>query len=256
MFGVVLVVAVAGGIWLLGFRNTTTPVSPDDVISSLTSATSTTTPASTATSLEPDTTVVPPAGAEAYVYTTTGYEQVDALGGARHDYPAETYVSRRPGGCGTIFRWDALAERFAESEICDGRLASERSFHRWFGQDDDELSECDGDNYWVPPDDTVISWSYTCTSPQSSSEYAVELQGIETLTIGGRSIDTYHLTVTSTTGNGRTTGTKTSDVWRALDGGLPVREAWIDDSTTESPIGPINYEERVDVRVASLEPLS
>ena len=58
-----------------------------------------------------------------FVYDTTGFESVDAFGGARHEYPARTTISMRTteDGC-TAFRWRPFRDRFWEWVTCGGRL--------------------------------------------------------------------------------------------------------------------------------------
>ena len=76
-----------------------------------------------------------------------GFEEIDALGGARHDYPTETFLTVQPGGCGTISRWTALAERWDSQELCAGSdgmvVASYDSFHQWFGRADLQQFSCE-----------------------------------------------------------------------------------------------------------------
>jgi len=49
-----------------------------------------------------------------YVYDTKGFEQTNALGGARHDYPAESTITVQHGGCGWTTRWQPLQERWEQ----------------------------------------------------------------------------------------------------------------------------------------------
>src|SRR5215204_2428395 len=78
-----------------------------------------------------------------FVYATTGFEGVDALGGARHEYPARTTISvRRDAGC-TVFRWRPFAERVHEWELCGHRLQRFTELHRFFGRDDRRTYLCD-----------------------------------------------------------------------------------------------------------------
>lgn len=43
-----------------------------------------------------------------YTYDTTGGEQIDALGGAKHSYPASTTITIWDDGCGQRMRWAPL----------------------------------------------------------------------------------------------------------------------------------------------------
>lgn len=41
-----------------------------------------------------------------YLYESSGFDSVDALTGARHDYPAQTTVTITTEGCGVRVRWE------------------------------------------------------------------------------------------------------------------------------------------------------
>jgi hypothetical protein len=56
--------------------------------------------------------VVPEPGV--YVYASRGFDSVDALTGARHDYPAQTTVTVTTEGCGVRVRWNTVRERWDE----------------------------------------------------------------------------------------------------------------------------------------------
>ncbi len=81
----------------------------------------TTLPATTEPVISSSTTVAPSfttAEPGVYRYTTVGEEHIDVLGGAQHDYPAETTITVTPSGCGVQFRWDLLRERYEEYHLC------------------------------------------------------------------------------------------------------------------------------------------
>ena len=85
-----------------------------------------------------DTTTPAPAAADrpgVFVYDTTGFESVDAFGGARHEYPARTTISQRTtaDGC-TAFRWRPFRDRFWEWVTCGERLVRFAELHRFFGR--------------------------------------------------------------------------------------------------------------------------
>ena len=113
-----VLVGLAGfAAWRLAFRDTTTPVSAEEVVQEAgertTSTVPTTAPPTTATpttgtTAAPATTATPvdgtgfdvgtaPGDPGLYVYATLGFEEIDALGGARHDYPSETFITIQPG---------------------------------------------------------------------------------------------------------------------------------------------------------------
>ena len=115
----------------------TTPTTA--VATSITAATSTTVaPLSAPPLVEPG----------IYRYKTTGSEQIDALGGTSHDYPAETTLTVVAGDCGVRVRWDALRERRDEWALCSspdgidlGPLGVQ--YHEFYNQPDEEAVSCD-----------------------------------------------------------------------------------------------------------------
>jgi len=78
--------------------------------------------------------------------------------------------------------------------------------------------------------------------------------GTETLTIGGRQVETVHLSV-RTRLDGKTRGTGRRELWLRSDG-LPVRWILTNESATPSPVGDVNYRERLELTLLSLEPRS
>ena len=120
------VLAATAVLFLVGNEETTV-VKPEEL-----AAPATTTSGSPAAAAADD-------GAVVYLYKTVGHEEIDALTGARHDYPDETYLTIRPGGCGQVFRWQAIEQRWTAWEVCDPELLSVAgvdSFHQWYGVDD------------------------------------------------------------------------------------------------------------------------
>ncbi|MFQ5558043.1 MAG: hypothetical protein ACE5GB_11120, partial [Acidimicrobiales bacterium] len=159
LLGVVVVLAVAAIVGFVVWRDTATPVSVSEAVETFRAD-----PPETSTRADDEARVaatapvrlggqqtdpapgdLPPSGV--YVYRTTGGEEVDALGGTRHDYPAETTITVRSGGCGAVHRWHALEERFEEWEVCrrDGTLVMPwfTAFHQFFGTDDRQEFTCD-----------------------------------------------------------------------------------------------------------------
>ncbi len=177
LFGglIVATLAVAAGIALLAFRDRARPVT-----------------AAYVADLSP--------GAELYVYDTTGFQEVTALGGARHDYPAETYVTATPGGCGTIVRWQALRERWWEREMCPGNPspAAYQDFNEWYGVPELGVFGCRLAG-GAPSYETGSSWSTECTSSDTAEVFRFLVTGTETIVVGGQQVDTVHVRIVSET---------------------------------------------------------
>ena len=100
-------VVAAAGVVLFVFRDRADPVQREDVAATLVTGGGR------------------PGDFGLYLYATTGFETTDALAGSRHEYPAQTYMTIQPGGCGTQVRWQALDQRWDEYDFCpDGSLAA------------------------------------------------------------------------------------------------------------------------------------
>ena len=100
-----------------------------------------------------------------YVYTTTGGDSVDALGGVSHDYPASTTITVTLADCGVLQRWDVAAERWEAWQRCltDGEVAETRrtTYDEFFGIGQTDTYECVGEARPVDAS-SAMSWSRTC----------------------------------------------------------------------------------------------
>lgn len=177
-----------------------------------------------------DTTPAPAAagGPGVYVYDTTGFESVDAFGGARHEYPARTTISVRTteGGC-RVFRWRPFAERFWEWETCGSRLRRFAELHRFFGRDDRRTYLCD--------ERSSLRAGWRCTAQGTTETGSVRLSG-----------PARALVLTELAGN--TTGEGLRDFWMRPDG-VPRRLVVENKSTTPSFLGDVHYRERYVLRL-------
>lgn len=213
-----------------------------------------------ATSTEAPPSAAPATGGTAgvmYVYETTGYEEIDALAGARHDYPSETFLTVQQEGCGEVFRWQAIEERWITWEVCD-RQALEvsvvESFHRWFGVDDAQRYECTPPASYLPPSPGAETWTFTCQASARTEETAAEVVGEETIVIGGGEVDALRVRFTSTL-TGESTGGSVIDRWFG-DDGLLLKEVSSTASASRSAIGTVNYTEEYAITLRSLEALT
>lgn len=185
-----------------------------------------------------------------YAYATSGYEEIDAFGGARHDYPDVSYATLTPISCGYSFRWQPLQERWIEFEHCgpDGAVTRTIEYHEWFGIPDSEVEECA-----VPRSITDASTGVVCVADASVETYDVEVIGSETLVVGGESVATVHLMRTSRLSDG-STGETSAEVWRMTGSPLIVRMILDSSSVTSSPIGEVRYTEHIEIELQHVLP--
>jgi len=236
--GLALVVVIGGAV-VLSFRDTATPTSEEDVVAGL------------------GTLVVgtEPGDPGLYTYRTSGFSTTDALGGGRHDYPPETYITLQPGGCGVLVRWIPLQERILEWEFCDDVPipSSWRDFHRWFGVAEDSTFRCDAVPERLP--ETGESWDAACSSDDTTKDDTWEVVGREDLQVGGRDVTTVHVQRRSDS-TGRTVGPLVSDAWYLEGTVLPVRMTLLSDTVTSSPIGDVEFHEEFTLELIGLTPES
>lgn len=195
-----------------------------------------------------------------YLYATSGSESVDLLGGATHAYPPRTTLTVTPAGCGVHLRWDLLAERREEWDLCvtpDGIEYQTMSsqYHEFFGQGEENLVECDRAVVLVPVE--PIEGTVTeprCTIRGESWSPRWELIGRDTRLVGGSEVDTVHLRLTVDDSDGFLEAT-TIDWW--LDEhGLPVEMRGSEDSTADSgAVGVLRYVETYQAALVSAEPM-
>jgi len=237
-----LLVAAALVLYFVVFRDTATPVESGDVEATLVTGAGR------------------PGDYGLYRYATTGYQTTDALAGGRHDYPAETYMTIQPGGCGTLVRWQALEERWEEWDYCpDNGLAGRQTFNEWFN-----ISNLD---HWVcspavptrgEPGDTgtgTCSRAATGNAEAAEDSLLYEVLGYEDLTVGGEQVETLHVRATST-GTGGTVMDRTIDIWFLPGTQLVVRQVVESTSVTQSRVGTVNTYEDYELNLISLVPSS
>jgi len=189
-----------------------------------------------------------------YVYDTAGFEEVSALGGGRHDYPPDTFLTVAAADCGVSMRWQALEERWEDHRFCDGMVTpiTYEVYNEWFGRVELGQFTCSEP---VPEPDLSpgATWEFECISPDTTEQVRYLVEGTETLEVGGETVDTVHLRIVSEA-QGKTLGTMQIDEWRMPDSWLPVRVIKVDDSVTESLIGDVTYHEEFTLTLRSLQP--
>lgn len=188
-----------------------------------------------------------------YRYWTTGFEQVNALSGGRHEYPSETFMTITLSECGPVVRWDALAERWIDWEHCGSNLAVTVSstYHEWFGIPDLEEEICvDPRPIAGAAGDLTVT---ICDTQGTFETYETTIVGQEVLEVGGVSIETTHLRRTSLLTSG-STGTAVVEVWRVSGTALIVRMEVSRSSVTPSAIGDVTYVEDFTLDLIGLIP--
>lgn len=194
-----------------------------------------------------------------YVYATSGGEEVDVLGGSRHDYPEETTIIVRHDGCGLVERWDAMEERWSERETCpspDGLLlARTTSYHEFFRQGDERTLRCDPGTFARPDtEEPGTTWTGACRSENTTAEITGRIVGAEMLEVAGRPVRTLHVRVDVRV-SGSQSGESHNDTWGDFETGLVVRERSTTDTRGREPVvGEVRYREAYELNLTSLQP--
>jgi hypothetical protein len=256
---VVVVAAVVTALYLLRWRRdtTTTVVGVDQAVDDFRHTTSTTEGAARAsTSIATPAPLLPELPAPGvYRYTTVGGDQIDALGGAAHRYPATSTITVTASGCGVSQRWVAAEERSDEHVTCAVpgaiELVSFTAFHRFFGTDDLEPHQCLGE---PRPVDAApgTTWTVTCPSGDEVNVWTGTVLGREALAVGGAEVVVDHVLVAID--DGRPENVQRTETWYRRGTDLVVRRVVDNVTTSSSPIGDVHYREHFEIRLDSLTP--
>jgi hypothetical protein len=256
--GVVVVVGVLA-LALMLTRSHTTVIDADQARAAATTSI-TSSSVVTATTLVGGTPTAPQTGGDVvvYVYAMSGHEEIDALAGAKHQYPPETYLTIRSGGCGQMWRWQAIEERWSAWEVCDPQyvtVAGFDSFNKWFGVEDLQHYRCDGPAPYLPPTPDTDTWTFVCSTDSIQQATTAEVVGMETIDVGGEPVDTVHIHYVDTL-SGDSTGGSETDRWVRPGDPLVIKEAGSTASASTSPIGTVNYTEEYEISIESLDALT
>lgn len=195
-----------------------------------------------------------------YRYDTEGFEEVDALGGARHEYPASSTVTYSRAGCGTEERWQPLEERVGVTLTCAGAEGEEvRSTYQqreFFGQSQSESYTCSPGALIMPRDARPgRTWTGTCRSDDSTFVLRGRVVGLEALDVAGTRVPVVHLTISGTL-TGSTRGRSDRELWLARDTGLLVQAVADTDTDADTAGGTVRYRESYRLRLQSPTPIS
>lgn len=193
-----------------------------------------------------------------YRYDTEGFEEVDALGGARHDYPATSTITYSRAGCGTEERWRPLEERVGVTVTCAGADGHEvRSTYQqreFFGQSQSETYACSPGSLVLPDDPRPgRTWRGSCRSDDSTFTLDGRVVGLEDLVVGGTRVPVVHVTIRGTL-TGSTRGSSDREVWFARADGLLVQAVASTDTDADTAGGTVRYRESYRLRLQSLTP--
>ncbi len=192
-----------------------------------------------------------------YSYRTRGEESLDALGGARHRYPATTTVTVTGAPCGVGLRWASLEQRSTTWTLCTTSRGIELrgldQVHRFFGQNDRTTYACRGALLLPVAARMGASSPFTCRSKGGGEEGTVRIVGRETLTVGGKRLHVLHVRTLATV-TGSNSGTERVDWWFEGRRPLPVRVVLESRTSRKVIVGRVHYRENATLQLLSLTP--
>ena len=208
----------------------------------------------------PDAGLRPAAGT--YRYTGAGRENVSALGGSQHVFPAKiaTVVALdAKDECAWTLNVVYVKQHIEQRSFCTTKAGlADTGFERrieFFNQTETKTYDCDEGAMRLKasaaPGDT---WKWSChEGSDATSSYVAKVIGPETLTVGGAKVETTHMRITSTQ-TGDTKGSDAQDLWY-LPTGLPARFSGALDVTTKSVIGDTKFHEQYRYDLMSTVPV-
>ena len=290
---VVLLIAGGGAVWL---RQDASDVTIDDALADFRatgSSTTTTTAAASADATQPGApalgtaeaaapagapATVPPSAGQLYpapqevasapqkqmpdegVYTfdTEGYEETNALGGARHDYPKETAWVVRHAECGWTERWQPLRERYDEALLCHEPtgvgIRRFTTYHEFFQRGMTSVYDCPPGNLVRPWDAKPgLRWTWKCEGKDGAVTSNSIFIGRQTLTIGGQALEAEYAKYESQT-TGANRGTLHQERWFHPDTGMLMQMKVDVRTNSDSPFGAVDYREQYRITLKSLTP--
>ncbi|HYN31695.1 MAG TPA: hypothetical protein VES40_03655, partial [Ilumatobacteraceae bacterium] len=221
------------------------------------------TPTASAAVAAVTTSTAPPVGTlvtpGVYQYATLGFDRVDVLTGARHDYPEVTTMTVVPFGCGVQLRWDVAVERWDSWDWCvEGnaiRTTGWVGYHEFFDTAGRNDYTCDGD---ARPLDAPAgtTWNMTCrVGDRTQSSFAGTVIGRTSLPVAGTDISVLHIRYDVDV-TGESTGQQRIEGWYRITDGLPVREHLTTSTTQQTVIGATNFDEEYTIDLLTPTPNS
>jgi hypothetical protein len=198
-----------------------------------------------------------------YRYTGEGRENVSALGGSEHVFPAKiaTVVALdAQDDCAWTLNVVYIKQHIEERSFCTTKAGmSDTGFERrieFFNQTEVKKFACDDDAMRLQAGAAAGATSkFTCREgSDATSAYVATVIGPETLTVGGAKVETTHVRVASKQ-TGDTNGGDVQDLWY-LPTGLPARFSGTLDVTTKSVIGETKFHEQYRYDLTSLVPVT
>jgi hypothetical protein len=248
-FAVLLVVAVAGGVWFFLLRTTGTQI---DLRQALRLYRQDERGPSSGKDRD-----LPAPGV--YVYKTSGSEKL-SLAGISRSFPTASHMIVTDGTCSSM-DWVPLVQHTEGVVVCrqsDGALTMSQasSDESIAGVSTTQVAHCSDTSYFIPPDPHAGQrWSGVCHSTGQVDKVSGEVIGMTTVTVNGHTVPALHTRI-DTSVSGNATGTDPTDYWVSPETGLIYRQREeVSVSQAIGPLGSVHYTEQMAISMSSLLPL-
>lgn len=193
-----------------------------------------------------------------YTFDTEGYEETNALGGARHDYPKQTAWVVRHAECGWTERWQPLKERYDEALLCHepGGVAIRRftTYHEFFQRGLTSVYDCAPGNLVRPWDASAgHRWTWKCEGKDGAVTSNSLFVGTATVVVEGQPIEAEYAKYESQT-TGANRGTLHQERWFHPATGMLLQMKVDVRTNSDSPFGAVDYREQYRITLTSLTP--
>jgi hypothetical protein len=194
-----------------------------------------------------------------YVYDTSGFERVSALGGAQHDFPKQSTITITDNGCGDDIKWAPLEQRWDNWSTCSVgaqqiRLNSYSTHHEFFGQTEERTYPCQNVDVRPISDEVGTTTNGTCARSAEFVNATTTVVGPTTVIVKGVAVDAIQIHLALQI-SGDTNGSQISDLWLRPADGLMLRYESIQDADGKSVIGPTHFHEEDHLTITDLSPL-
>ncbi|MGB7052819.1 MAG: hypothetical protein WBG41_14735 [Acidimicrobiales bacterium] len=248
-FAVLLVLAVAGGIWFFLLRTTGTQIDLRQALRLYRQDQHGSSPRTEGG--------LPAPGV--YVYRTTGGEKL-SLAGISRTFPSASHMIVTDSKCSSM-DWVPLEQHIEGIQLCrepDGALTMSQasSVESIAGVSTTQVTHCPSTDYFIPPRPHAGQrWSAVCHGPGQVDKISGEVIGTTTLTVNGRTVSALHTRI-NTAVSGNATGTDPTDYWVSPQTGLIYRQREeVSVSQSIGPLGAVHYNEEMAISMSSLLPV-
>lgn len=247
-FAVVLIVAIAGGVWFFLLRSAGTQIDLRQALRLYRQD------QHTAAGSGED---LPAPGV--YVYKTSGRERL-SLAGISRSFPSRSNMVVTDAHCASM-DWVPIDQHTEGIEVCrqtNGGLAMTQasSTESIAGASTAQIIRCPDTAYFVPPNPHAGQrWYAVCHGPGQVDKISGDVIGMTTIAVDGQALPALHTRI-NTSVSGNASGTDPTDYWVVPETGLILRQREVVSvSQSVGPLGSVHYSEAMAITMSTLVPV-